>query len=349
MTTWALIAAVALLVANAFFVAVEFALLAARRSVIEPLAETSRRARTALAAMNDLNRQMSAAQLGITMASLGLGFVAEPAVAHLLEGAIESATAWPSSVRHAVSFAVALSIVAFFHMVLGEMVPKNVALAGAERVAMLLAPMHARFVALLAPVIWALNGMSTGVVRLFGIEPTDELASAHTPAEFLSMVDASRGEGLIGDFSHGLLSGALELRSRPISSVMVPWAEVVWVPRLMPVSEIEKVVVSSGHSRLPMVRQADGGLEGYLHAKDLLRVPASVRHNPLPTRRIHAMVVLSPERTLSEALLAMRRQRSHVALVRDGETSLGLVSLEDIVEQVVGDIRDEADIRVNGT
>lgn len=346
MTAWALLAAVILLGANAFFVAVEFALLAARRSVIEPQAEHSRRARSALAAMNDLNRQLSGAQLGITMASLGLGFVAEPAVDDLLAELLHEFTSLPSGLQHTITFTIALSIVAFFHMVLGEMVPKNLALAGAERAVVLLAPPHARFVWLLAPLIWLLNSLSNATARSLGFEPANELASAHTPEELASMVDASRGEGLIGDFSHGMLSGALELRSRPVSSVMVPWERVVTVPRSMPAADIERVVVDSGHSRLPLVRAADGEIEGYLHSKDLLRLPVSVRHNPLPTRRIHPMVVLDPQRSLSDALLAMRRQRSHVALVRAEGRPLGLVTLEDIVEQVVGDIRDETDVRV---
>ncbi|MDH3752241.1 MAG: hemolysin family protein [Acidimicrobiia bacterium] len=349
MTVWALVAAVVLLAANAFFVAVEFALLAASRSVVETLAITSRRARSALGAMSDLNRQLSAAQLGITMASLGLGFVAEPAVADVIDRAIESFGDLPSGLRHTISFTIALSLVAFVHMVLGEMVPKNLALAGAERVVVWLAPPHAWFVRVLAPVIWAVNATASGIVRLVGIEPTDELVTAHTPEELSSMVDASRGEGLIGEFSHGLLSGALEFGSRSVESVMVGWADVVTVSRASTVAELERIIVESGHSRLPVIGLDGDKVEGYIHAKDLLRIPESVRAGGVPASRIHPMVVLGPSSSLADALVAMRGQRSHVALVRTDGRPVGLVTLEDVVEQVVGDIRDETDVRTRSS
>ncbi|MGZ0230299.1 MAG: hemolysin family protein [Acidimicrobiales bacterium] len=343
-TPWALAVAFLLIAINGFFVAVEFALLGSRRSVVEPMAESSPRAAKALAAMSDLNRQLSGAQLGITIASLALGFVAEPAIGSLLESFFESYTSFPSGVQHTVSFIIALTLVSFLHMVLGEMVPKNVTLAGPERAAVVLLPFHARVVSLFRPVIWLVNALSVGVVRLFKIEPTDELRTTHTAVEFSHMVDASKGEGLIGEFSHELISSALEYKDRSVASIMVPWAQVDVLNRLTSVAEIEKEVVRSGHSRLPIFDASSAVVEGYVHAKDLLATTESERSSPVPDDKIHQMVVLRAESTLDEGLRAMRRRQTHMALVRDGSNRLGLLTLEDIVEQIVGEIHDETDL-----
>ncbi|MEC7505189.1 MAG: CNNM domain-containing protein, partial [Actinomycetota bacterium] len=172
MTGWFLLAALLLLIANAFFVAVEFALLASRVTRLEPMAEDDdRRAAIALASIKDLQSQLAGAQLGITMASLGLGFVAEPAIATLIESAIESFVEIPSNVLHAISFTLALSLVVVVHMVIGEMVPKNIAIATPERSARILAPIHRVYVKLFAPIVWFLTAVSNGITRLLGMEP----------------------------------------------------------------------------------------------------------------------------------------------------------------------------------
>ncbi len=345
-----LIVAVLLIMADAFFVSVEFGLLAARRSALEPLAEAGDRgAGRALAAMSDLNRQLSGAQLGITMSAVGLGFVGEPVVAHLLEEAMHDLFDPPERVLETVGFVLALTIIAFFHMLLGEVVPKNLALARAERTATRLAGAHRAFVGLFSPLISLLAWLASGLARAFGVEPKDELGSAHTPEELGSMLDASHGEGFIGKFEHRLLSGALDFRSRTIDTVMVPRDRVVTVPHTATVVEIEAVVVESGHSRLPVVGESVDDLYGFVHAKDLMGASEATRGRPMPVRRIHRMLVLPADRSLEEALLAMRRSRVHVAAVRGAEgagTILGIVTLEDLVEEVVGEIRDESDVEV---
>lgn len=344
MTVWALVIAVALLLANAFFVAIEFALVASRANRLEMMAaEGDRRAKMALTSVRDLQRQLAGAQLGITIASLGLGYVAEPAVAHLIEAAIEKFGEVPSNVLHPISFVVALALVVTLHMVLGEMVPKNIAIAGPETTARLLAPIHRAYVIALGPFISFLNIVSNAIVRLLGYEPVDELGTALTASEFHSLLANVHGEGLIEDAELELLSGALRLRERTVSSHMVPWDQVITVTRQATVSDIEKLVREHGHTRLPMVGSR-GDVLGFVHSKDLLRLPPGDHSEPVPLEMVRRMLVVPPDRLLRDLMLAMRRQRLHMAVVQDKDRKiLGMITLEDALERLVGDIRDESD------
>jgi CBS domain containing-hemolysin-like protein len=347
---WAIVASALLVGVNAWFVAVEFALVGSQRSKVEVLAERgSRRASMALNAMSDLSQQLAGSQLGITVASLGLGALAEPAVARFIEPVVELFGEPPQGVVHGVSFVVALAIVAFFHMVFGEMVPKGLALAGPERVLLVLAPVNNLFAAAFRPIIWVLDRLANGIVRLLGLQPARELGTAHTAAEFAAMLDASREEGLLEEFEHSLLAGALDFRSRVASTLMVPRERVVYVNRRMTVGSIERVAHRSGHSRLPVVGTGLDNVIGFLHVKDLLRLPPEARDEPIPLELIRRMLVVPGDPPIEDLLRAMRRARSHVALVRgaDGRT-LGVLTLEDVLEALVGDIRDETDPEATG-
>lgn len=338
--------AIVLLAANAGFVAVEFALIAARRSRLEPLAEAgNRRARLALAAMNDLNRQLAGAQLGITMASLGLGFVAEPAVAVLIERAVESFADLPSGVLHAVSFGVSLALVVFLHMVLGEMVPKNIALAGAERTAMWLAPMNRLYVTVFGPLIGLLNRLSRALVRLCGVEPVDQLATTHTAQEFAVLVEHSAAEGFLDDFDRSLLSSALELARRPVRTVMVPRDRIVSVEQGATVAEVLEVMNTSGHSRVVVQQGSIDRVLGFAHAKDLLEMTGDRAVQPLGDELIRIVPSIEEETSLEGVLSLMQGSRRHLAVVRQGTRRLtvGLVTLEDVLEVLVGDLFDETD------
>ena len=338
--------AVVLLLANAGFVAVEFALLAARRSRLEPLAEAgNRRARLALAAMSDLNRQLAGAQLGITMASLGLGFVAEPAVASLIERAVESFAELPSGVLHTISFGVSLALVVFLHMVLGEMVPKNIALAGAERTAMWLAPGNRLYAIVFGPLIGLLNRLSRGLVRMGGVEPIDELATPHTAQEFAALVEHSAAEGFLDDFDRSLLSSALELAARPVRAVMVPRDRIVAVEREATVADVIEVMNTSGHSRVVVQQGSVDRVAGFVHAKDLLEVTDVRASQPLGEELIRVVPAIEEETSLEGALALMQGSRRHLAVVRQGarERTVGLVTLEDVLEVLVGDLIDETD------
>lgn len=345
MTAWSLLLAGALLVANGFFVAVEFALIASRRTKLEALAERgSARARLAVGSMRNLNLQLAGAQLGITMASLLLGYVAEPAVAGLIEQALEGVVELPSGVLHAIGFGVALTIVVFLHMVLGEMVPKNVAIAAPERTLLALALPNRAYVTVFGPLLRLLNGVSNALVRRLGIEPRDELATAASADELAVMLAASRDEGLIEEVAHQLLAGALDLGDRNLETVMVPRAEVVWLPRSATPADAEALVVASGHSRLLVAGDHLGDPLGFVHAKDLLTIAGPARHRPLPLSRVRRMPLLASTSTLDDALLAMQRRRIHLAVVvDDGGSTVGIVTLEDVIERLVGDIRDESD------
>ncbi len=340
-----------LLAANAAFVAVEFALLAARRSRLEPLAEAgNRRARITLRAMSDLNLQLAGAQLGITMASLGLGFVAEPAVAHLIEQMVESFVHLPSGVLHTISFAVSLAIVVYLHMVLGEMVPKNIALAGAERTAMWLAPINRVYVLLFGPLIGLLNWLSRGLVRLVGVQPRDELSSTHTAQEFAALVEHSAAEGYLDDFDHSLLSSALALARRPVSSVMVPRGQVVGVDRQASASQVLDVMNTSGHSRVVVYNGSLDRVVGFVHAKDLLEVTGTQALQPLKNSLIRDVPNVVEGASLEETLSLMQKSQRHLAVVRRsgrrrimGSTA-GIVTLEDLLEVLVGELNDETDL-----
>jgi len=340
-----LLAAFGLLLANAFFVAVEFAVLASRRTKLETMAdEGSAAARFALQALGDVNRQLAGAQLGITMASLVLGFVAEPAVARLVEGAIESVVELPAGVLHSIGFAVALLIVVFLHMVVGEMVPKNIAIAAPERTLLALALPNRAYVWLVRPVLVVLNGLGNWIVRRLGVEPRDEIGTTASAEELLLVLAASKEEGLIEDVAHQLMTGALDLGVRRLGDVTVPMDDVVWIRREATTAEAEALVDRSGHTRLVVVGDAPDDVLGFVHAKDLLTVPAESRDRPLPLSRVRRMLVLPATTSLDDALLTMRRNRIQMATVtgEQGE-SIGIVTLEDVIEALVGDIRDETD------
>lgn len=345
MTVTNLLLGLLLLVANGFFVAMEFSVLASRRTKLEAMAEDgSSRARAALASMRHLNLQLAGAQLGVTMASLLLGFVLEPTVSGLLEDGIAHLGHPPEGLVHTLGFVVGLTIVAFLHMVVGEMVPKNIALASPERTLMALSLPNRAYVLVFGPLLRVLNALVNAGVRLLGVEPRDELATAASAQELAAMLGESREEGLIEDVAHQLLTGALHLQDRRVASVMVPRAEVVWLPRTATPAEAEAMVVASGLTRLLVAGEGLDDLLGFLHAKDLLTVDGPARHRPLPLGRIRRMVVLPDSTLLDDALVVMQRERLHVAVVTDrtGATA-GIASLEDVIEALVGDIRDESD------
>jgi CBS domain containing-hemolysin-like protein len=345
-----LLAAVLLLAGNAFFVGAEFSVISVRRSQIEPLADGSRRAQTVLDALKNLSLMLAAAQLGITLCSLGLGAVAEPAVAHLLEDVLHVAHV-PERLLHPISFAVALSLVVFLHMVLGEMVPKNIAIASPERAALLLVPPLALFARAVKPVLDGLNAFGNSVLRAFRVEPKDELASSFSPDELAAILAQSREEGLLDEEEHERLSGALELGSQPASTVMLPLERLVTVPDTVTADELEELVVITGFSRFPMRSAADdprtvtaveGGMLGFVHVKDVLGLDERERREPLRLRRLRPMPRMSPDLPLTDVLTLLQRSQSHLGqVVDDAGRAVGVIALEDVVEQFVGEVEDE--------
>jgi CBS domain containing-hemolysin-like protein len=280
---------------------------------------------------------MAGAQLGITLCSLGLGAVGEPAVAHLVRTPLAALGA-PEGLLHPTSLVIALALVTGLHMVLGEMVPKNVTIAGPDRAAIVLGPPLAVLVRLLKPFIWFFNVTANGFVRLFGVTPTDEIAASFDESEIRSMIAQSRREGLLGSEVSELATGALTFEQHDVASVLLDPGSLVTVPRCATPRELEAVVAEHGYSRYPM-RRDDGSLAGYVHVKDVLGTGPTSRDQPVPDQAVKAFVDLTPDEPLPEVLQAMRRCGSHLGLVRDGDRVLGLVALEDVLEQLIGDVR----------
>lgn len=337
-TTVALSLAVLLLAANAFFVGAEFAIISARRSAIEPLAEAGdRRARTVVWAMEHVSLMLACAQLGITVCSTSLGVVAEPAIAHLIEVPLE-ALGVDEALVHPIAFVVSLLIVVYLHVVLGEMVPKNLAVSGPDRAVLWFGPPLVWVARVVRPVIAGLNWLANHALRAVGVEPKDEVSSAFTAQEVHSIVERSQAEGLLQD-EQGLLRGAIEFSDRTARDVMVTPGALVTVGESATPEEVERLVARTGFSRFPVL-DADGRPQGYLHLKDVLYADEQSRGLPVPAWRVRALAVVAPGDEIEDALAAMQRSGAHVARVDDGGTTVGVVFLEDILEELVGEVRD---------
>lgn len=332
----ALVFVLVLLVGNAFFVGAEFALIAARRSQIELLGDR-RGARTTLHAIDDLSRMMAGAQLGITACSVGLGAVGEPAVAHLLEGPLH-ALGVPDSAGHPIAFVVALALIVFLHMVVGEMVPKNLALAAPERAALLLGPALAAIVRALGPLISVLNAAANGTLRLFGVRPSGAIASTFTREQVTGLIAESRGAGLLDEDDHKLLNNALSIEDETAADAMVAARDVVTVPRLATAGEIRRMIADTGFSRLPVRGPAPGTYAGYVHVIDVLE-PVDLG-TVLPRNWIRPLPVVYADAVLGAVLSDLREAGSHLVQVRDAAgATLGVLFFEDVLAEFVGEIR----------
>lgn len=345
MSDWGGIAwLVVLLVANAFFVGAEFAVISARRSQIEPLAERgSRAAKTALYAMEHATLMLATSQLGITICSLLILNVSEPAIHHLLYAPL-GLTGISATAVDVIAFIVALVLVSYLHVVFGEMVPKNLAFSMPDRAVLMLATPLVWVSKVFHPVIVALNWIANSTLRLFRVEPKDEAASTFTLEEVATIVSRSRLEGVLDD-SAGTVAAVVEFTDKKASEVAVPLADLVTLPESTTPEEIERAVAVHGFSRYVIV-DADGTPAGYVHLKDILRsaegADATARvGRPIPAKRIHQMVPVLETTDLEDALALMRRSGRHLAQVRDEAGRLtGVLFLEDIIEELVGEVQD---------
>ncbi|HWU20852.1 MAG TPA: hemolysin family protein [Nocardioides sp.] len=342
----ALPVALLLLAGNAFFVAAEFALISARRSQIEPKARAgSRLARSSLQALERMPLMIAGIQLGVTVCSLVLGAIAEPAVSHLLEPPFEHLHV-PEDVVHVVGFVIALLLVAFCHVVFGEMVPKNITLAGPERAVLLLAPPMLGLVTVLKPVIVVLDAIARLILRALRIEPKDEVGSSFTREEVAALVEESRGEGLLNEGEATRLSDALEFADRTVAEVMMPPESLTTVRRGASGADVEALCAATGYSRFP-VRDPEAPegeqLLGYLHIKDVLEPDVVRRERPIADRWIRPFASVRPTSSLHGALEVLQRRGAHMARVVDENgATLGIAALEDVIEELVGKIRDAA-------
>jgi CBS domain containing-hemolysin-like protein len=324
MSAGVIVTSIALVALSAFFVAVEFALVAARRYRLEELADTSASARAALRSAKDLSLLLAGSQLGITLCTLGLGAVAKPAVDAALQPVFEG---WglPSGTAGVLSFVLSLIVVTFVHLVVGEMAPKSWAISHPERSATLLALPMRGFMIVTRPLLLGLNGMANRCLRRVGVEPVDEMASGRTPADLRELVDHSARAGALDDDRRNQLVTVLELEDAPLRQFV--HRELTGVSADDDVARVRDTSRASGHLRL-IVR--DGGEPvGFVHVRDALGREGTARDLVRPVLR------LSADKPVYQALATMRETRSHLALVEDGSELLGLVTLHDLVDRLL--------------
>ena len=340
-----LAAVVALVAANAFFVAAEFALVGARKTRLDEMVLAgSRRAAMARRAINHLDRYISATQLGITLAALGLGWIGDLALAPLIEGAFGALPEPANAIAtHSVAVAVSFAIITLLHIVLGELVPKAVALLYPERVSELAAAPLIGFTWIMAAPIAVLNGLANGLLRLVRIRPPGSHERLHSPEEIRMLVEQSQEGGRLGKQDARLLEGVFEFSEKNAEQVMTPRTEVVALDADDSVEAAADVVARAGRSRYPVFRESLDDIVGVVHAKDIL---AALRDQPGSTLRgiMRAPLFVPGTREVEDVLADMKRLKVHLAVVLDeyGGTA-GLVTMEDLLEEIVGPIYDEYD------
>ncbi|MFB9465448.1 hemolysin family protein [Streptomyces cinereospinus] len=322
------------LLTNAFFVGAEFALISVRRSQIEPRAKAGdTRARMTMWALEHLSAMMATAQLGITVSSLVLGAVAEPAIAHLLEPAFEAAHV-PHGLVHPIAFVIALSAATYLHMLIGEMVPKNIALAAPVPTALLLGPPLVALTRALRPVVFGINAFANTLLKLLRVEPKDEVEAVFTDDQLARMVVDSSAAGLLSPADGERLRDALELGTRPVGEILVPVPRMHTVGHTVTPAELERIAAGAGYSRFP-VSGPNGSLLGYLHIKDTLGV--AYRDRPFPREALHRVTRVRIDTPLDDTLTALRADGSHLAAVTGATGAvLGFVTMEDVLSELVG-------------
>lgn len=348
---WSLLAVVLLLAANAFFVAAEFALVKVRGTRIEEIADQgSVRGRLTRDILKNLEAYLAACQLGITMASLGLGWVGEPAVAALLKPLFVS-LGMSEAVLHTVSFLLGFLIFSSLHIVVGEQVPKTFAIREPEPVALWTAYPLTAFYWLCFPLNWALNRASRAILRTLGVAEAGhvEILSGD---EIKGVIGASRRHGSMHKHAHDMLGGILDLEEVDVGEIMTHRKNMITLDADLPFREVVRLVKQSPFTRFPLWRQEADQIIGVVHAKDVLSLADDLQTSPkeIDLAELASPPWFVPETTsLHHQLLAFRHRREHLAIVVDEYGDIqGVVTLEDILEEIVGEIADEKDVEVSG-
>jgi CBS domain containing-hemolysin-like protein len=342
-----LVAVVVLVLANAFFVAAEFALVGARRTRLDEMARAGdRKARLARRALQSLDRYISATQLGITLASLGLGWIGEPALAGLIGGAFSwLPKGFAAVATHGVASAIAFIIITVLHIILGELVPKAVALIYPEAVSSWVAAPLIGFAWVMSGPIAVLNGTANRLLRLLGIDPPGETERLHSPEEIRMLVEQSQEGGSLLQEDARLLEGVFEFSEKTAQEVMTPRTQMAALEADLSVEEAADQVAIHGRSRYPAYTESLDDIIGVVHAKDIL---AALRSRPGQTIRtiMRPSLFVPGTREVEDVLADMKRLKTHLAIVLDeyGGTA-GLVTMEDLLEEIVGPIYDEHDLQ----
>lgn len=338
-----LVSLVLLVLVNGFFVAAEFALVSVRRTRIEQLAnEGNTLARMTHRALHDLDLYIAATQLGITMASLGIGFIAEPAIEHL---AGPTLLAWgiPESTVTTISFALAFGLSTALHIVFGELAPKSLALQRAEQVSMLIAVPLIAFTTVFRPVIWLLNVTGNGVVRLFGLKPVPGHHAVHSEEEIRMIVSASRQEGVLEEQEKELLNNVFDLSDTPVRGIMTPRVDMVALDEKSTLRRFMALNEEHSYSRVPIYRDSIDKIVGLAYIGDVLK--HLDRLDEVTLAEVARPAVFAPENMkVIDLFQLFQKKKTHMAIVVDefGGTA-GVVTLEDALEEVVGEIYDESD------
>ncbi|MDI6695790.1 MAG: hemolysin family protein [Anaerolineales bacterium] len=337
---------------NGFFVAAEFSLVSVRRTRIAELAARGEAGAEAVQkAIENPDRVIAATQLGITLSSLALGWIGEPALSHLIAPVV---SLFPQTLRsdisHSISAALAFTVITFLHVVIGELAPKSIALQNPERTSMIVARPTLFTERLFKPAIWALNGAGNGLLRLVGIQPASGHQLVHSVEELKMLVDASTESGVMEQDEGDMLQAIFDLGEMIVRQVMVPRTEVVAVEADTPLKEIIHLATQSTYTKFPVYEDSLDQIIGVVHVKDLLKVMQSPNCTDCLARSIAREALFVPETLSVNALLRLfRDKRQHIAIVLDeyGGTG-GLVTLEDLLEEIVGEVSDPFDSSAPG-
>ncbi len=341
-----LAAIVLLILGNGFFVAAEFALVSVRRTRIQELTdEGSRRAAMVRDALDDLNQYVGTAQIGITICSLSIGLLGEPAVASLVGPVLHDIGIDSDATVHVISLVIALTIMTYFHVVFGEVAPKNMALQKAEKISLFAIPVITFLRKAFTPLIWLFNGSADAMLRLFRIEPAPGLHLIHSEEELKMLVSQSSKGGVLEDSEQEMLYNVFDFADTDVAQVMVPRPDVVAFPVDMPPSELLAAVASQPFTRYPMYRASMDDVAGILHIRDLFTAAEQQGKDQVRVESLLRPAHVVPEsKSLARLLADFRRSKIHMALVVDEYGSLaGIVTLEDLIEEIVGEIDDEHD------
>lgn len=330
---------------NAFFVAAEFSLVKVRKTRLVELSESGvSKADKALDVTSQLDTYLSACQLGITLASLGLGWLGESAIASLIAPLFKNIVGWDGVLTHTVSLIIAFLLITFLHIVLGELVPKSIAIRSAERAALWTAGPLRAFYKIFYPIIHILNRIANRILKYWAISPANEADLAYTEEELRMLVDASQRHGILGKMEGKLLDNVFEFTDLVVSEVMVPRQDMICLYIQDTIEEVLEIVKEAGHTRYPLCDDDKDNVIGLVHMRDLLGLPQN--HNSVKIEDLKRDILIVPEgMPISHLVQKMRTQRTHLAVVVDefGGTA-GMVTIEDLIEQLVGEIYDEFEI-----
>ncbi|MBR2274087.1 MAG: HlyC/CorC family transporter [Alphaproteobacteria bacterium] len=329
---------------NAFFVISEFSIVKIRRTKLEELAHSgSKRAKIALHINEHLNTYLSATQLGVTLASLGLGWLGEPAVSRLLENLFGDFLTGNKVLLHSLSFGIAFTFITLLHVVLGELVPKSMAIQNTERYALLIAIPLYTFNKICTPIIWCFDHVSVWILHLMRIPIADENEDAHSEEEIKLIIDASQKGGIIDDTESEIIQNAICFSEIFAHEIMIPRQDMKCIYQDSSFEEIMAFVKQNKHTRFPLCAGDKDQILGMIHIRDLLELDET-QHKDILNRIVRKILFVPENKSISEILHEMMKKHIHLAIVVDeyGGTA-GLLSMEDILEELVGDIRDEHD------